>query len=92
MDSMELLLKPLRFLKVIPATTGDKALLQFTSLFQNCLRTEPEKIQAFRWSKHRLDHFFFKELTGVSMHMEFCMVLQVVFIISHRQASEERGF
>ena len=67
-ESMKPLLKRLTFLKVIPATTGDKVLLQFTSYVQTCLRTEPEKIQAFKRSKHRLDHLFFKELTGVSMH------------------------
>ena len=67
-ESMKLLLKRLRFLKVIPATTGDKVLLQFTSYAQNCLLTEPEKIQAFKRTKHRLDHLFFKELTGVSTH------------------------
>ena len=77
---------------MIPATTGDKALLQFTSIVQTCLRTESEKMQAFKRNKHRLHDFFFKELTGVSMHKELCMVLQVVFVISHGQASIERGF
>ena len=77
---------------MIPATTGDKALLQFSLIVQTCLRTESEKIQAFKRNKCRLHDFFFKELTGVSMHKELCMVLQVVFVISHGQASVERGF
>ena len=77
---------------MIPATTGDKALLQFTSFVQTCLRTEPEKMQGFKRSKHRLDYFFFKELTGVSIQKELCMFLQVLLVISHRQASVERGF
>ena len=77
---------------MIPATTGDKALLQFTSFVQTCLRTEPEKMQRFKRSKHRLDYFFFKELTGVSIQKELCMFLQVLLVISHGQASVERGF
>ena len=77
---------------MIPATTGDKALLQFTSFVQTCLRTEPEKMQRFKRSKHRLDYFFFKELTGVSIQKELCMFLQVLLVISHGQASLERGF
>ena len=42
-------------------------------------------------SRHRLDDFFFDELTGFSKHKELCMVLQVLFVISHGQASLERG-
>ena len=52
-ESIRLLLKWLTFLKVIPATTRDKALLQFTSFVQTFLRTEPEKTQAFKGSKHK---------------------------------------
>ena len=91
-ESRKLLLKRLTFLKVIPATTEDKALLQFTLIVQTSSRTESEKIQAFKRNKYRLHDFFFKDLIGVSMCKELCMVLQVVFIISHGQASAERGF
>lgn len=45
LDSMKLLLKRLTFLKVMHATTGHKAFLQFSSFIQTCLRTEPEKIK-----------------------------------------------
>ena len=64
MESMKLLLKHLTFLKVIPATTGDKALLQFSSFIQTCIRAEPEQIQALKPCKQRLDDSFFKELTS----------------------------
>ena len=49
-------------------------------------------MQRFKRSKHRLDYFFFKELTGVSIQKELCMFLQVLLVISHGQASVERGF
>ena len=80
---VKLLLKHLTFLKVSSATTRDNALPQFFSFIQTCLRTEPEKIQAFKPSKERLDDFFFKEM---------CMILQVIFSISHGQISVEKGF
>ena len=92
MEPMKLLLKSLTFLKVTPATTGDKALLQFLFFIQTWLRTGPEKIQTFKPSKQRLKGLFFKELTSVSLHEELCMILQVIFTISHGQASVERGF
>ena len=60
----------LKCVKMIPATTGNKALLQFLSFIQTFLRTMADKIQAFKWSKQRLVDLFFKELTGVSLHKE----------------------
>lgn len=72
MESMKLLLNWLTFLKVIPTSTGNTALLQFKSFVQTCLRIKPEKIQALKKNKHRLDDSIFKELTGVSMDKELC--------------------
>ena len=63
--------------------TGDKALLQFPSFIQNCLKTEPKKVQAFMPRKQKLDGFFLKELTGICLHSDLYMILPLIFTISH---------
>ena len=51
--SVRLMLECLTFLKMITATTGEKVLLQFSDFIEACLRTESEKIQAFKPRKQR---------------------------------------
>ena len=73
-------------LGLIPAKVADKAYEQYSVLL---LKSE---LKSFDIKKHRLDTFFFN-VVGVGKEFPECArIMQIVFCLSHGQASVERGF
>ena len=92
-QKVKTLIQKLVSLKIIGTECGDKALTQYSTFLQKEIVESKELFLSFNRYKCRLDDFFFHKLKNVEENYdEFSMVLKVVFILSHGQATVERGF
>ena len=79
-------------LKVLQYTVGDKALLQFTEFLSKEKVTNNVKFSTFNRKTQRLDDLYFDGIRVHEKYPELSSVMQIVFVLSHGQASVERGF
>ena len=79
-------------LNLINAKYGDKVRDQFSDFLQNEVNLHKEKFLSFNKFKDQLDHFFFHGSIGMEKYPELSGIAQIIFTLSHDQASVERGF
>ena len=71
---------------------GDNAKAQFDDFLATVVRTNVEHFSNFDFSRQRLDEFLTVYLLGVKKYATLFKVFKFVCILSHGQASIERGF
>ena len=79
-------------LNLINAKYGYKVRDQFSDFLENELNLHKEKFLCFNKFEDRLDHFFFHGSIGMEKYPELSGIAQIIFTLSHGQASVERGF
>ena len=79
-------------LKVLQYSVGDKALLQFTEFLSKEKVTNNDKFSTFNRKTQRLDDLYLDDIRFHEKYQELSTVMQIVFVLSHGQASVERGF
>ena len=78
--------------KILPANDCDQAYLEYGDFLAGVQKNEKLKLcKAFDRDNERLDDFYFKKL-NVGAYPYLTKVCQLVFCLSHGQASVERGF
>ena len=76
----------------VSAAVADKAKVQFSSL---CFKASDEWLELFNrfdWNKDRLDVFYYNIIGSKQEFCELWAVCQMIFILSHGNASVESGF
>ena len=71
------------YLKILQPKLGEKALSQFTSFIENCVKNPPENVLSFNWNEQRIYDFYFNEMKNLPDYSEFCNILELVFVLSH---------
>jgi len=90
-NKMKKLLTHLVSLKIISSTLAEKAMPQYLELLTTLNQDHFENAKAFDHQDCRLDDFFFQKPT-LKIPNELKSILKLVLVISHGQASVERGF
>ena len=90
-SKMEKLLTHLISLKIISSNLAEKAMLRYLELLTTWNEDHFENAKAFDHQDYRLDDFFFQKST-LKIPNELKSILMLVLVISHGQASVERGF
>ena len=76
------LMNQLIYLKIFPAKTGAKSLIQFSNSILNCVKGEAQKITCFDTKKKKIGVFYFHSLSNLSEHNERRDVLKLIFTIA----------
>ena len=79
-------------LNLINAKYDSKVRGQFSDFLQNEVNIHKEKFLCFNKFKDRFDHFFFHGSIRMEKFPELSGLAQIIFTLSHGQASMERGF
>ena len=88
---MRILLRHFVSVKLLSPNVSDKALTQYIDLLTTKLLNDAEKFKSFDCEKDRLDEFFFSTVS-FSIPEELKLVLILILVLSHGQASVERSF
>ena len=87
--NMRNLLTHIVSLKIVSATL-ERALSQYSDLLIALTQHDSEKAESFDCDDTILDHFFFNE-SSFKVPTELQFVVKLILILSHGQASVERG-
>ena len=79
-------------LKILHFSQGDKTLNQFSKLLEESTKLFHQEFNEFKREICRLDDFYFKTLKIGGKYPELAQVVKLVLILSHGQATVERGF
>ena len=74
----------------LPLLSGDKAFQEYSVLIST--GNEIGKCSKVDKKNERMDHFYFKNFDMDDTNRNLGIVLQLIFVLSHGQASVERGF
>ena len=86
------LLHYLMGLKILTASTCNKITQQF-SMFHKDVQSCREKFTKYNRKEERLDSFFFAAFPEITkQYPDFTFLLKLILVLSHGQASVERGF
>ena len=75
---------------IITSAVGDKAFQEHSVLIST--GEEIGKCSKFDRKNERMDNFYFKKFDIDDTYRNLAIVLQLIFVLSHGQASVERGF
>ena len=75
---------------IITTAISDKAFQEYSVLIST--GEEIGKCSKFDRKKERMDNFYFKKFDMDDTYRNLAIVLQLIFVLSHGQASVERGF
>ena len=89
--NLKTLLEHLIKLKILNSFCCGKVLLQFVEFVTHDVKLNIDKFKSFNRYKTKLDVFYF-ETIGLDKYKELKYVMKVILILSHGQASVERGF
>ena len=79
-------------LKILQYSVGDKALLQFTEFISKEKVTNNDKFSTFNRKTQRPDDLCFDDIRVQEKYPELSTFMQIVFVLSHGQASVDCGF
>ena len=79
-------------LAAISPKVADNAKVEYEGFLKNDVTQNSDKFSSFDFSTDRLDEFFTQFLNGNPKYTSFNTVCIYIFVISHGQASVERGF
>ena len=88
---LKMLLKHFMELQLLSAHDCDIVVSQFSKMLESELKSQNIKFVEFDPAKHRLDHFYFRTI-DISKYEKLAFVMQLIFTLSHGQATVERGF
>ena len=86
-SKMKTLLHHLLSLKIITSTISERALVQYTEE----VYAKVKEIGVFDLKKERLDKFYFHS-ANLLLSPEIKLIIKLILVLSHEQASVERGF
>ena len=89
--NMRILLRHLVSIKLLSPNVSDKALTQYIDLLTTKLLNDAVKFKSFDCEKDRLDEFFFSTVSFL-IPEELKLVLILILVLSHGQASIEKSF
>ena len=92
--NMKSLLRHIVSLKIISTSIperAERALSQCSDLISTQLQLDADKFKSFNSGKERLDDFFF-QVVSFTVPADLKSILKLVLVLSHGQASIERGF
>ena len=89
--NMRNLLTHIVLLKILSATLAERALPQYSDLLTALTQQNSGKGKSRDCNDTRLANFFFNDFT-FKMPTELQPVLELILVLSHGQASVERGF
>ena len=91
-QKMKILMQRIVKLKIVTFNTADNALQQYSAMLQNVLVASQDGFLSFNRKEQRLDEFFFGTLKVDEKYPDLASVMIIIFVLSHGQASVERGF
>jgi hypothetical protein len=89
---MRLLVQTLFDKRRLPSTTADAAKSQYSSLLSAAHGKWNDKFTNFSLAAHRVDTFFAELLNDEASYYDLWVVVKLILIVSHGNASVESGF
>ena len=87
----KILLKSRLELNILAPNRCDQATTDFNNFLDTDLKKNQLKFSEFDLKVTRLDHFYFK-IVDVGKYEVLSFILRLMFTMSHRQATAQRGY
>ena len=79
-------------LKKVTSEMTMKAKQEYSKSFTHAVKPNTESFNEFEESKNRLDSFLWKYMGSDSNYKSIWLIFKIILVLSHGQATAERGF